>query len=632
MSSGTEKVGRQGSTTDNVYELNDANANRLSDEENQSSGLKGNDSLDGVDSKAIDDYALTKSIALKKTEILAQQYNTIWYRILLLFSAFLIGYGYGLDSQIRSVYTGYATSSYGEHSMIATIGVINAVIGAASQIAYARLSDIFGRLELLIVAIFFYVIGTIIQSQAFNIQNYCAGAVFYNLGYVGVLIVVLFILSDFSSLRWRLFYSFVPALPFIINTWISGNVTSAVGPIKHWSWGIGMWAFIFPLSALPFVGCIVHMRWKAGKTAEWKAIKQQKTFYQSHGLVSFLRELYWRVDIMGVLIFTISIGCLLVPLTLAGGIQSKWKTGKIIGPLVLGFVLFPIFILYESFVAKYPMVPFKLLKDRGVWAAIAISFMFDFVFYMYNDYLYTILIVGMNQSVTSATRIASVSTFTSTVWSLPFAYIVKMVRRLKAFIILGCSLYLLGLGLLYHYRGYEYAKNGVIGALVVIGLGNTMYSYPNTVSVQAVTSHDNMATVTAILYTTYRVGSAVGNAVSGAVWQNTLPGKLARRLSPYNNQTLVTYAYAKPYEFIVDYPYGTPIRTAVIEAYKEVQRMETIIALVFCATLIGFAFFLRDPELTDEQAHNNLDEGELVYTKGGDPIVGFVKRFRSKKN
>lgn len=615
-----------------VRELSSENLPQYnSQDEEKSTGLNDYDAESSTN-KHIDDYAGTKSIVLRKAEILASQYDSWWYRALLLFSALIIGYGYGLDSNIRYVYTSYAASSYSTHSLISTIGVINAVIGAASQIVYARLSDVFGRLELLVVSVVFYAVGTIIQSQAYDIQRYCAGAVFYNLGYVGVLLIVFLILSDFSSLRWRLFYQFVPTLPFIVNTWISGNITERVDPLNHWSWGIGMWAFIFPLSSLPFIGCMLHMRWKARSTPEWKLVKQEKTFYQVNGLGGFLRELYWRVDITGVLLLTVLLGCLLVPLTLAAGVSDKWKSGKIIGPLVLGFVLIPIFVLYESFLAKFPLMPFKLLKDRGVWAAMAISLIFDFVYYMYADYLYTVLIVAVNQSVKSATRINLTASFVSVVWSPFFALFIVYFRRLKLFIIAGTSLWLLGIGLLYNYRGGEGSKDGIIGSLVVIGIGTTMFTYPVTVSVQSATNHDNMATVSALMYTMYRIGSAVGNAVSGAVWTNLLPDRLAKDLSSFNNETMVNLAYSAPYSFIVEYTWGTPERAAVVEAYRYIQRMETLIALVFCALMVFFALFLRDPELTDAQAHNDIAEGEMVNTKHEADYIAewFQKKF--KKN
>lgn len=67
--------------------------------------------------------------------------------------------------------------------MLTTISVITAFVGAAAQPVYARLSDIFGRLELLIVSILFYLVGTIIESQAYDVQRYAGCAVLYEIGY-----------------------------------------------------------------------------------------------------------------------------------------------------------------------------------------------------------------------------------------------------------------------------------------------------------------------------------------------------------------------------------------------------------------------------------------------------------------
>ena len=95
-----------------------------------------------------------KSIGVLKAELLAAQWkHTFWYKLVLLISAFLVGYAYGLDSQIRYVFTGYATASWSEHSLLTTVNAITALTAAASQPVYARLSDVFGRLELFIVAV-----------------------------------------------------------------------------------------------------------------------------------------------------------------------------------------------------------------------------------------------------------------------------------------------------------------------------------------------------------------------------------------------------------------------------------------------------------------------------------------------
>ncbi|GAV55676.1 hypothetical protein ZYGR_0AY00680 [Zygosaccharomyces rouxii] len=551
----------------------------------------------------------SKWLVIRRSELMAAEYNWWPFRILLIFSAFVCGYGYGLDSSIRYIYTSYATNSFNEHSLLSTINVINAVISAASQIVYARLADVFGRLALFITAIVFYSMGTVIQSQSYDIERYAAGSIFYNLGYVGVVLVLLLILSDFSSLKWRLFYQFAPTWPFIINTWISGNITSRADPLKNWSWDIGMWAFIFPLSCIPMICCMLHMWWRARRTEEWKVLNEEKTYFKTHGFVNFVTELFWKLDTIGTFIMTVSLGCILVPLTLAGGTSSKWGNSHILGPLVLGIVLLPMLIVYELKWAREPILPWKLIKDRAVWASMTMSFLFDFIFYMAYDYLYAVMIVAMDESVKSATRISSLSSFVSTVFSPIFALYITRVTRLKPYIVAGCGIWMLAMGLLYHYRGGKESHGGIIGGLCVWGIGTTMFSYPVNVSVQSATSHENMATVTSLNYTLYRIGSAVGTAVSGCVWTQTLYHEILKRVK---DEKLASYAYEKPYNFIVDYAWGTPIRQQIVEAYTYVQRLETLIGLVFCAPLFLFSLCLRDPELTDDIAHNDLGEGEYI--------------------
>ena len=59
----------------------------------------------------------------------------------------------------RYVYQTYATNSFSQHSLVSTVQVVRAVIGAAIQPLAAKVSDVFGRKELVFAAAFLYVIG-----------------------------------------------------------------------------------------------------------------------------------------------------------------------------------------------------------------------------------------------------------------------------------------------------------------------------------------------------------------------------------------------------------------------------------------------------------------------------------------
>lgn len=577
-----------------------------------------------------DKLKVTKSLEIRKAEVMARQYTWWPYKALFVFSAFLCSFAYGLDGNIRSVYMTYAMNSYATHSLLSTVDIISLVISAVAQVFFGGLSDVFGRLPLFFVGILFYVVGTIIQSQAYEVQRYAAGTVFYYIGVVGSMFQVSLMLADNSSLKWRLFYNLIPAWPALITTWVSGNVVDAANPQENWSWNIAMWAFIFPLSCLPLIGCMIHMRLKARSDPEWKELMEEKTFYQTHGLFQSAVQLFWKIDVVGVLLLAVSAGCILVPLTLAGGVSSTWRSGDIIGPFVLGFVLAVFFVLWETKIALIPFAPFKMLTDRGIWAPLWIMFLICFVYQMAAGYLYTILLVAVDQSDLSATRIFNLYSFVTAVCAPFLGVIVARSSRLKPYIIFGASLYFIAIGLFYRYRSGLDAARGVIGGMVVWGISSCFFDYPITTSIQTVTSHEYLATVTALNLTIFRIGGAVAAAISGAIWTNTLYPKLVEYMG---DAELAELAYSSPLTFIIDYPWGTPMRDGMVQAYRLVQKYEVIVALVFCAPMFILSFCIRDPNLNNEVAFK-LEDGEYVQTTDDDPIgnwaIGLFSKLRRR--
>ncbi|CAR24618.1 Enb1p [Lachancea thermotolerans CBS 6340] len=436
------------------------------------------------------------------------------------------------------------------------------------QLILARLSDYFGRLEIFLTSTVLYIARSIVESPAYNISAYGAGAVLYNVGFCCVNIVLLVVMSDFSSLKWRVLYQFAPTWGCVVIPWISGDVVNSIGPIKHWSWGIGFWAFSFPLASLPFICCMVYMIYTTRKSDQWKLFNQEKPLNEAKLLTRVMR-IFHQVDFIGTLIFSVALGCVLVPLTLAGGYSSKWSHSDSIVPLVVGSVLFVFYIVWESFMASYPALPFKLLKDRGIWIPILAGFLMDLVYYFSCDYMYPVLMVAINESTKSATNIASLPLFVTTVASPFFAVLLRWTGRLKWYAIGGFAIWMVSLGLFFRYRCGEGSHDGMVAAVVLLGLGRTFTQFPLLTTMQARAPHTKMATVTGLFHVWGSVGSVVGASISGAVWTQKMPKKLLKMLG---SNGLATAAYASPYTFIISYPWGTSERLAVVLAYKNVQK------------------------------------------------------------
>jgi MFS transporter, SIT family, siderophore-iron:H+ symporter len=527
-------------------------------------------------------------------------------RCFLFFGVFLIAYAYGLDGTVRYTYQTTATASMGHHSLLATINTLRAVIAAAAQPTAAKIADVFGRLELVFVSVVFYTVGTIIEASANDISTFAGGSVLYQIGYTCVLLLVEVIIADITSLRARLFFSYIPALPFLVNTWISGNITSAVLGATSWKWGIGMWCIIYPVCALPLMLAL----WFVGRRARKAGVLDKyKTPYQMMGARQLTVELFWALDVPGIILLIAVFALILVPLTLAGGATNTWDTAHIIAPLVIGILCIPAFIVWEMR-APRPLVPFHLLKDRGVWGALGIASCLNFAWYLQGDYLYTVLIVAFDFSIMGATRISSLYSFCSTAMGFLLGMVVYKVRRLKGFIVFGTCLFMVAFGLLIHYRGQptNAGQSGVIGAQVLLGVAGGMFPYPGQASIQAATKHEHVAVITGLYLATYNIGSAFGGAISGTIWTNVLPDKLEETLAPFGNATLAAATYADPFTITSMYPVGTPVRAAIIAAYQHAQRLLCITGISICVLLIGFAFCLRDPKLGDEQSLPDAEE------------------------
>lgn len=458
------------------------------------------------------------------------------------------------------------------------------------------------------MSVFFYVIGTIIEATAKNVQTFAGGSVLYQIGYTCVVLLVEVIVADITSLRARLFFSFIPALPFLINTWISGNITSAVLSHSTWQWGIGMWAIIYPICSLPLIIALGIVSRRAQRSG---SLDKYTSPYQMLGARALAGELFWQLDVVGIILLIAVFALILVPFTIAGGVSSTWQTAHVIAPLVVGLCTVPVFILWERKWSKQPIVPFHLLKDRAVWAALGIAIMLNFAWTLQGDYLYTVLIVAFDFSILGATRILSLYSFCSVLVGFSLGAVVYKFRRLKPFIVVGTVLFLVAFGLLINYRGSPSSsgQSGVIGAQVLLGIAGGLFPYPAQASIQAATQHEHLAVITGLFLSLYNIGSALGNTVSGAIWTNVLPQQLEKNLNGFGNSTLASLTYGSPFTVIADYPVGTDVRTGIIDAYQHTQRLLCITGICLCVPLIVFSLCLRNPRLPDEQSRPEAEGG-----------------------
>lgn len=76
----------------------------------------------------------------------------------------------------------YVVSAFRLHSLTAAVGIMSSIIGGLSKIPLAKLLDMWGRPQGLLLSLFVWIVGYIMMAACKNVQTYAAAQVFASTG------------------------------------------------------------------------------------------------------------------------------------------------------------------------------------------------------------------------------------------------------------------------------------------------------------------------------------------------------------------------------------------------------------------------------------------------------------------
>jgi MFS transporter, SIT family, siderophore-iron:H+ symporter len=138
---------------------------------------------------------------------------------------------------------------------------------------------------------------------------------------------------------------------------------------------------IYTLCATPLLATLFYASHRAKRSG---ALDNYRTPFQQMGMTGLSKALFWQLDVIGIILLIAFLSLILVPFTIAGGAETKWKQGHIIAMLVVGVCCVPLFVWWEMR-APHPVIPFPLLRDRGVWAGLGMAMFLNFSWYLQGE-------------------------------------------------------------------------------------------------------------------------------------------------------------------------------------------------------------------------------------------------------
>ena len=426
-----------------------------------------------------------------------------------------------------------------------------------------------------------------------NVKTYAGAQVFYWVGQNGMGYVLDVFMADTSSLKHRALVFAFSTTPYIGTTFAGPALAMSFYNGSTWRWGHGVWCIITPVLALPFIMVV------------WRNQRKSKSL----GLINLradsgrnwkesINYWFWDFDTIGITLVCAGFVLILLPLSLASYQKDQWKSGNILAMLIVGFLCLVAFGVHERYFAKKSFIPFHLLLDRTIAGACGLSCILFVSFYCWDAYYSSYLQVVHNQNIRNAGYISNIYSIGSCFWSVVVAILIRLTGRFKWLaLFFGLPLYVLSTGLMIHFRQPHSDIGYVIMCQILISFAGGTLVICEDMAIMAASPHQNVAATLAFLGLFSYVGGGVGSAISGAIWTNTLPKRLAETL-PDHLKPMAFQIYSD-ITMQLGYPWGSPEREAIIAAYSYTQRLMVIAATSATAFGIIFTIMWRDLKVTD---------------------------------
>jgi EmrB/QacA subfamily drug resistance transporter len=358
---------------------------------------------------------------------------------------------------------------------------------AVLLLTIGRLSDIRGRKNIFIAGFGVFVLGSLLCSLAQDGTQLIGFRVLQGVGAACIAATATAIVTDTFPPKERGKALGINAMAVYIGL----SLGPALGGLLT---GVAGWRSIFWIN-IPIGVAVMLLAWRYVKdTGE---IRRQE-----------------RLDVPGVLLFSVGLTSLLIALTL--GEQNGWGSIGIIGLILLAVVTLFVFVIVEHRKGQAAMLDTSLVTGNRLFAAANFSALLNYAAYfsiafMLSYYMQEIL--GLSILYTG---------FVLLIMPVAMAVLSPIAGwasdRIGSRFLASTGMAIIALGLLFMSTLTTSSAVPYIGAgLLVIGIGMGLFSSPNTSAVMGCVERRRLGVASGTLSTMRFVGQAVSLAIMGAI-------------------------------------------------------------------------------------------------------------------
>ncbi|KAI9293638.1 MFS general substrate transporter [Neoconidiobolus thromboides FSU 785] len=452
----------------------------------------------------IDEFGLERNE--EATEQETHENNIIsskWKLITICFGLMLSIFIAAIDENIVATALGGIVKDFKASGDLTWIAASYLLTMTAFQPLYGKFSDIFGRKQAMLFALFIFLIGSIGCGAAPNIIALVVFRAIAGVGAGGLIALPFIIMSDVVPLQQRSAYMGLIQATFAISSVIGPIIGGLFVDYVTWRW---VFYINVPISVIAMV--VVLFLIPVSKAVSNATLKQKMK----------------RVDTWGTLTLVTGSICIILA-TNWGGKEYSWGSGAVIGSFVAGIVVMAIFIFIELKVAQEPVIPSHIFT-RNVIAGSITTIAFGFTMFTALNYipLYHQTIHGRSATEAGVQTIPFM--FGLSFFAGTSGLITNKTGTYRPIMWLGMTMIVLGNSL---YGGL--IRSGITLAeeiiyALLLGSGIGLNIQLALVASQASVPDKDAAVTTAFIRYALSIGGVLGLAVHGAVFNNVLAQQL----------------------------------------------------------------------------------------------------------
>ncbi|KAM0321785.1 hypothetical protein ACHAQA_009881 [Verticillium albo-atrum] len=394
-----------------------------------------------------------------------------------------------------------------------------ALAGASTQAIYGKLSDIYGRRALLVVAYSLFALGCFIVGIGGTMSEVVLGRVISGSGGSAMNVVAALLITDLVPLRdvaaWQATINLAATTGRSLGGPVGGWLADTIG----WRWSFLGQAPIFMFALLL---CMAYL------PSNTKPARPNPPGLEQPAKPSTARSTLSRIDWIGAALLALTILAFLAPIEI-GGSKIPWSHPLIPALLGASAVLAALFALAEARWAVDPIFPLSLLRQRDVVLSYAIILLQTAaqLGLMFAVPLYFQVTQRTSNTVAGAHLFPAVAG--NAVGGILAGLLIKRTGRYKSLMVLAtvCSSGAYAL-LLLRWHGHTNLWESLY--IVPGGFGQGVVISAVFVSIQAAVAPGHKASAISGMYLCTSVGMIVGLACVSAVMMETMKGALEARL------------------------------------------------------------------------------------------------------